>query len=110
MLTIVLLIGSNIIMTAAWYGHLLYPNVVTYRVVLISWALAFLEYCLAVPANRIGYFDEGYSGAQLKILQEVITLTVFAVFSITVLGEGLRWNYLAAFACMVGAVYFIFRT
>jgi uncharacterized protein (DUF486 family) len=109
MLAIVLLIGSNILMTIAWYGHLRYPNVAMGQAVVISWGIAFFEYCLAVPANRVGYFDEGYTAAQLKIIQEVITLLVFAVFSVTFLGESLRWNYFAAFGCMIGAVYFIFR-
>ena len=109
MLTVVLLIGSNILMTIAWYGHLRFPDRAMVTVVVVSWLIAFLEYCLAVPANRIGYFKEGYTASQLKILQEVITLSVFAVFAVTVLGEKLRWNYFAAFACMLGAVYFIFR-
>ena len=109
MLTVVLLIGSNILMTIAWYGHLRYPNTSWQVAVVVSWLIAFFEYCLAVPANRIGYFQDGFTGAQLKIIQEVITLLVFAVFSVTFLGESLRWNYLASFACMVGAVYFVFR-
>ncbi len=108
MLTIVLLIGSNILMTIAWYGHLRYPNLVLGQAVVISWGIAFFEYCLAVPANRVGYFEEGYTAAQLKITQEVITLLVFAVFSVLFLGESLRWNYFAAFGCMIGAVLFIF--
>ena len=109
MLTILLLVGSNVLMTLAWYGHLRYPGQSLPLVVVVSWLIAFFEYCLAVPANRIGYFEEGYSGAQLKIIQEVVTLVVFAIFSVLVLGERLRWNYLASFACMLGAVYFIFR-
>ena len=109
MLTVALLIGSNILMTIAWYGHLRFPDRAMAAAVVVSWLIAFFEYCLAVPANRIGYFEEGYSGFQLKVLQEVITLSVFAVFAVTVLGERLRWNYFAAFACMLGAVYFIFR-
>ncbi len=109
MLTVALLIGSNILMTIAWYGHLRFPDRHLATAVMVSWLIAFFEYCLAVPANRIGYFEEGYSGMQLKIIQEVVTLSVFAVFAVTVLGEKLRWNYFAAFACMLGAVYFIFR-
>ena len=77
--------------------------------VVVSWLIAFFEYCLAVPANRIGYFEDGYSGFQLKIIQEAVTLSVFAIFAVTMLGEKLRWNTVAAFACILGAVYFIFR-
>jgi uncharacterized protein len=109
MLTILLLIGSNILMTIAWYGHLRFPNQPWQFVVVVSWVIAFFEYCLAVPANRIGYFQDGYTGAQLKIIQEVITLVVFAIFAVVVLGERVRWNYFASFACMLGAVYFIFK-
>lgn len=109
MMTVLLLLGSNVLMTIAWYGHLRSPGQALPVAVVLSWLIAFFEYCLAVPANRIGYFQEGYSAAQLKIVQEVITLAVFAVFAVTVLGERLRWNYFAAFACMLGAVYFIFR-
>ena len=109
MLTAILLIGSNILMTIAWYGHLRFPDRSWQVVIVVSWAIAFFEYCLAVPANRIGYFQEGFTGAQLKLMQEVITLVVFAIFSVVVLGERLRWNYLASFGCMIGAVYFIFK-
>ncbi len=105
---VILLFGSNILMTIAWYNHLKYPDISIIHAIVISWLIAFFEYCLAVPANRIGYFQYGFTGAQLKIMQEVITLLVFAVFSVTVLGEALRWNYFAAFVCMVGAVFFIF--
>ena len=79
-----------------------------WQVVLISWGIAFFEYCLAVPANRIGH-NAGWTAAELKIAQEIITLAVFAVFSVAYLGEGLRWNYLAACACMVAAAVFMFR-
>ncbi|MEI6557184.1 MAG: DMT family protein [Rhodospirillaceae bacterium] len=109
MLTVVLLIGSNVLMTLAWYGHLRFPDRAMVSAVVVSWLIAFFEYCLAVPANRIGYFEAGYTPSQLKMLQEVITLSVFAIFTVTVLGEKLRWNYFAAFGCMLGAVYFIFR-
>ena len=109
MKAVLLLMGSNILMTIAWYGHLKFPGRPIYHAVLISWLIAFFEYCLAVPANRIGYFEEGYSAAQLKIIQEVITLSVFAIFAVTVLGERLRWNIFAAFACMAAAVYFMFQ-
>lgn len=103
---VALLLGSNALMTAAWYWHLTKPwPLVT--AIIISWAIAFFEYCLAVPANRIGY-GVGITGQQLKVMQEVITLTVFAVFSVTMFGEALRWNYFAAMACLVAAVAFIF--
>jgi uncharacterized protein (DUF486 family) len=103
-----LLIGSNVLMTFAWYGHLKRPAWPLWLAIIVSWGIAFLEYCLAVPANRIGYAAGAYSGQQLKVMQEVITLAVFAGFSVLVLGEELRWNYLAAMACLVAAVLFIF--
>jgi len=105
--TIVLLVISNTFMTFAWYGHLKYRDVALWKIVLISWGIAFFEYCFQVPANRIGSYE--FSTAQLKIMQEVITLSVFAVFSILYMGEALKWNYVAAFGCMLGAVYFMFR-
>lgn len=104
---ILLLIGSNVFMTFAWYGHLKYPHATLWKVIAISWGIAFFEYCLQVPANRIGYTV--FSASQLKVIQEVITLSVFALFAIFYLGETLRWNHFAAFACLVGAVYFMFR-
>jgi uncharacterized protein (DUF486 family) len=104
--TPLLLVGSNILMTFAWYGHLKAPSWPMWLAILVSWGIAFFEYCLAVPANRIGYGT--FSGQQLKVMQEVITLAVFAVFSVAVLGETLRWNFLAAGACLVAAVVFIF--
>ena len=107
MRTILLLLASNVFMTAAWYGHLRHTHVALWKVVLISWGIAFVEYWLAVPANRYGYLD-GWSGAQLKVAQEVITLLVFSVFAVTYLGESLRWNHAAAFLCLVGAVAFMF--
>ena len=105
--TILLLFGSNVLMTFAWYGHLKFPNVPLWKVVLISWGIAFFEYCLAVPANRLGYGQ--FSGPELKVIQEVITLMVFAGFAVLYLGEAIRWNHLAAFACLIGAVVFMFR-
>jgi uncharacterized protein (DUF486 family) len=93
-------------MTLAWYWHLKKPWVLT-TAILISWGIAFFEYCLAVPANRIG-FAAGMTGQQLKVMQEVITLTVFAVFSVVLFGEPIRWNYLAAMGCLIAAVIFIF--
>jgi uncharacterized protein (DUF486 family) len=104
--TPLLLVGSNILMTFAWYGHLKAPSWPMWVAILVSWGIAFFEYCLAVPANRIGYGT--FTGQQLKVMQEVITLAVFAVFSVAFLGETLRWNFLAAGACLVAAVVFIF--
>jgi uncharacterized protein (DUF486 family) len=94
-------------MTFAWYGHLKYRNSPLWIAILASWSIALLEYCFMVPANRIGSYQ--FSTAQLKTIQEVITLTVFAAFSIFYLKEEFRWNYLAAFAMMVGAVFFMFK-
>jgi uncharacterized protein len=107
MLTIGLLLCSNIFMTFAWYGHLKYPNVPLWQVILMSWGIAFFEYCLMVPANRNGFQD--FSGVQLKTIQEIITLVVFAGFAVLYLGESLRWNHLASFACLVAAAFFMFR-
>jgi uncharacterized protein (DUF486 family) len=104
--TPLLLLGSNVLMTWAWYGHLKRPAWPLWVAILLSWGIAFFEYCLAVPANRIGYGT--FTGQQLKVMQEVITLVVFAGFSVAVLGEPLRWNYLAAMVCLVAAVGFIF--
>ena len=104
---IVLLFASNIFMTFAWYGQLKFPNAVLWQVVLISWGIAFFEYWLAVPANRIGH--QVYSAAQLKTMQEIITLLVFAVFSVTYLGESLKWNHLVAFMFLCGAAFFSFH-
>lgn len=105
-LTPLLLVGSNVLMTFAWYGHLKAPSWPLWLAVVVSWGIAFFEYCLAVPANRLGYGT--FTGQQLKIMQEVITLAVFGVFSVLWLGETLRWNFLAAAACLVAAVIFIF--
>jgi uncharacterized protein len=104
--TILLLIGSNLFMTAAWYGHLKYRGVALWKVILISWGIAFFEYCLQVPANRLGYGE--FSAFQLKIIQEVITLVVFLGFATLWLGERLRWNYGVAMALILAAVYFAF--
>ena len=105
--TVLLLIGSNLFMTFAWYGHLKYREVPLYKVIVLSWLIAFFEYCFQVPANRIGSYE--FSAAQLKTIQEVITLTVFAVFSVLYLKQPLRWNYLVGFALIVAAVAVIFR-
>jgi len=104
---ILLLFASNIFMTFAWYGQLKFPNAVLWQVVLISWGIAFFEYCLAVPANRIGH--QVYSAAQLKTMQEIITLPVFAVFSVIYLGESLKWNHMVAFMFLCGAAFFSFH-
>jgi hypothetical protein len=105
-LTPLLLVGSNILMTFAWYGHLKAPSWPMWLAILVSWGIAFFEYCLAVPANRIGYGT--FTGQQLKVMQEVITLAVFGVFSVLWLGEAIRWNFVAAALCLVAAVVFIF--
>ena len=91
----------------AWYGHLKYKESALWKVILISWFIAFGEYCFQVPANRIGHYQ--FSAAQLKIVQEVITLIVFAVFSVLYLKEDLRWNYVVAFMMIIGAVFFMFK-
>ena len=93
-------------MTAAWYGHLKYRGVALWKVILISWGIAFFEYCLQVPANRLGYGE--FTAFQLKIIQEVITLIVFLGFAVLYLGEKVRWNYGVAFALILAAVYFAF--
>jgi uncharacterized protein (DUF486 family) len=104
--TVLLLLGSNLFMTAAWYGHLRFRGVALWKVVLISWGIAFFEYCLQVPANRLGYGE--FTAFQLKIIQEVITLVVFVAFAVLWLGERVRWNYGVAFALILAAVYFAF--
>jgi uncharacterized protein (DUF486 family) len=105
--TILLLTISNIFMTFAWYGHLKYRSEALWKVILASWGVAFFEYCFQVPANRIGSYE--FTTAQLKTIQEVITLAVFSVFSIFYLGEKLKWNYAAGFGCIALAVFFVFR-
>ena len=105
-LPIVLLICSNIFMTVAWYGHLKFKTRPIWLVILASWGIAFFEYVLQVPANRWG--NSIYSATQLKIIQEVVTLCVFSGFAILYLGEKIRWNHVAAFACILAAVAFTF--
>ncbi|HTL47560.1 MAG TPA: DMT family protein [Verrucomicrobiae bacterium] len=107
MITLVLLTISNIFMTFAWYGHLKFRQEALWKVILVSWLIAFVEYCFQVPANRIGSYT--FTTAQLKIMQEVITLVVFCGFSLLYLKEQIRWNYFAAFGCLVLAVIFIFQ-
>ena len=106
MRTILLLVASNVFMTVAWYGHLRFKGVALWKVILISWGIAFFEYCLQVPANRWG--NETFSAYQLKILQEVITLAVFVVFAVVWLKEIPRWNHVVAGLFLVGATYFAF--
>ena len=107
MITVLMLTCSNIFMTFAWYGHLKYGHSwPLWKAVLVSWCIALFEYCLAVPANRLGYGQ--FTGFQLKIVQEVITITVFSVFAILFLKEKLAWNYLVAFAFLGVAAFFAF--
>ena len=117
LITIGLLIISNIFMTFAWYGHLklqeakVISNWPLYGVILLSWGIALFEYCFQVPANRIGFRENGgpFSLMQLKVIQEVITLIIFTVFTTLFFkGEALHWNHLAAFICLILAVYFVF--
>jgi uncharacterized protein (DUF486 family) len=107
LLPIVLLCISNLFMTLAWYGHLKFKDWPLWSVILISWAIAFVEYCFAVPANRYGHAV--YSAAELKTIQEVITLIVFAGFSVLYLGEALRWNHIVGFACIAAGAFFVFH-
>lgn len=107
MLTVVLLTISNLFMTFAWYGHLKFKDVALGKVILISWLIASVEYCFQVPANRWGHTQ--FSAAQLKTMQEVITLVVFGAFSVLYLREPLRWNYLVGFSLIVAAVFFVFK-
>ena len=106
-LPIVLLTASNVFMMFAWYGHLKFKSASLWIVIVVSWLIAFFEYCLQVPANRIGH--QYFSAAQLKTMQEVITLVVFCAFSVLYLKEELKWNYFVGFAFMVLAVFFVFK-
>jgi uncharacterized protein len=107
LLPILLLLGSNVFMTAAWYWHLRFKEVPLFTVILISWGLAFMEYCLAVPANRYG--SAVYTPAQLKTMQEVITLLVFAGFSVFYLREPITWNFGIGFVLIAAGAFFVFR-
>ena len=107
LLPILLLTISNVFMTFAWYGHLKYKGSALWIVILVSWGIALFEYCFQVPANRIGH--EYFTAAQLKTMQEVITLVVFSIFSIFYLKEDFQWNYLVGFALIILAVFFIFK-
>jgi uncharacterized protein (DUF486 family) len=107
LLPILLLLASNVFMTLAWYGHLKFKETPLLPVILVSWGIAFIEYCLAVPANRWGH--SVYSAAQLKTMQEVITLVVFAGFSVFYLKEAFTWNYAIGFALIAAGAFFIFH-
>lgn len=107
MRTVLLLTISNIFMTIAWYGHLKYKNSPLWIAILVSWLIALVEYCFQVPANRMGHYQ--FTAAQLKTIQEVITLVVFCVFSVIYLKEDLKWNYLVGFGLMILAVAFVFK-
>ena len=102
-----LLIASNVFMTFAWYGHLKFPHMAMWVAVMSSWGIALFEYWLAVPANRIGF--GAYTGAELKTIQEVISLSVFVIFAVTVLGEKLSLNHLVGFVLIFGGAFFIFK-
>ena len=104
---LILLTISNVFMTFAWYGHLKFKGTALWIVILVSWGIALFEYCFQVPANRIGH--EYYDAAQLKTMQEVITLIVFSIFSVTYLKENLKWNYIVGFLFIVLAVFFVFK-
>src|SRR5262249_52481302 len=106
-LPILLLLGSNVFMTLAWYGHLRFKEAPLALVIVVAWAIAFVEYCMAVPANRWG--SAVYTTAQLKTMQEVITLVVFAVFSVFYLKEPMTWNYAIGFAFIALGAFFVFR-
>ena len=108
MRTIGLLIVSNVFMTVAWYWHLRETNIPLWKAIVISWGIAFFEYCLTVPANRIGY-TTGWNGFQLKIVQEVITVIIFSVFAVVYLKEPFEMKYLISFLFLIGAVYFAFK-
>lgn len=107
MKTIFLLTLSNIFMTFAWYGHLKYKKTPLIWAILISWLIAFIEYCFQVPANRLGYGR--FTASQLKVMQEVITLIVFSAFSVFYLKESLKWNYIVGFCFILAAVFFVFK-
>ena len=104
---ILLLLASNVFMTFAWYGHLRFKAAPLWAAVLVSWGIAFVEYCFAVPANRIGYGV--YSAAELKTMQEVITLAVFAAFSVLYLGETPTWNHAVGFGLIAAGAFFVFQ-
>ncbi|MEZ5714874.1 MAG: DMT family protein [Paracoccaceae bacterium] len=105
-LPVVMLLASNVFMTVAWYGHLKFPGAPLWGVILVSWGIALIEYCLAVPANRIGHGV--YSAAELKTIQEIVTLVVFSVFSVLYLREAITLNHLVGFGLIAGGAFFVF--
>ena len=107
LIPLLMLVASNVFMTFAWYGHLKFKESPLWIVIMVSWGIAFFEYCIQVPANRLG--SSYFSVAQLKVAQEVITLTVFAVFSVLYFKEELKWNYLVGFVFILLAVFFVFK-
>lgn len=109
MQTILLLIASNVFMTIAWYGNLKFKELPLWKAILISWGIAFFEYCLMVPANRGGYLSGTFSAYQLKIIQEVVTLSVFVLFAAFYLKEEIKWNYIVSFIFVLFAVFFAFK-
>ncbi|MCS6935899.1 MAG: DMT family protein [Chitinophagales bacterium] len=109
MRTVLLLFVSNIFMTFAWYGHLKFKNVPLWKAILVSWSIAFFEYCLMVPANRLGYLNGQFTASQLKVMQEGITLLVFIGFAVLYLREQIKWNYIVSFFFILCAVFFAFR-
>ena len=106
--TVVLLVCSNVFMTIAWYGHLKFARIPLAVAIFAAWGVALFEYCFQVPANRIGY--HAMSLFQLKVTQEIITLSVFVIFALVVFKQTPKWNYALSFGCLLGAVYFAFRT
>ena len=104
---VLLLVASNVFMTFAWYGHLRFPQTALWMVVLVSWSIAFIEYCLAVPANRIGH--RVYTAAELKTIQEVVTLSVFAVFSVLYLKKSFSLNHAVGFGFIALGAFFVFK-
>ena len=107
MVPILLLVVSNVFMTVAWYGHLRHKDSALWKAILVSWLIAFVEYCFQVPANRWGYGR--FSAFELKTIQEAISLSVFVVFAVVYLKEDVKWNYLVGFGLMVAAVFFVFK-
>lgn len=109
MQTVLLLIASNVFMTVAWYGNLKIKDLSLWKAILISWGIAFFEYCLMVPANRGGYLSGTFTAYQLKIIQEVVTLCVFVLFATFYLKEEIKWNYIVSFFFVLCAVFFAFK-
>jgi uncharacterized protein len=106
--TILLLTASNVFMTFAWYGNLKNTSIPIWKAILISWGIAFFEYCLMIPANKLGY-ENGFTGFQLKMTQEVITLVVFSTFAVFYLKESLEWKHVLSFSLLMASVYVMFK-